>query len=188
MWNLIFYYPKNNKYGLRALLFGLERNNFLRKNIKVYFAYNLHHLKEIISSISSKKIICFSFFSTQKGKIKEIVYSLKGIKNLIKIVGGPFATFSPNQAIDYGFDYVFLGEGEETFENFLERLLRYDSLDTLKGIYFKNKKTIDKSSPVDINKYLPISTFWRRFGPIEITRGCLYQCKFVLLPLYFLIK
>jgi len=49
-------------------------------------------------------------------------------------VGGPFATFSSQEAIKYGFDYVFLEEGEEVFENFLERLIRNESLDDLKGL------------------------------------------------------
>jgi len=76
MWNLIFYYPKSNKYGLRALLFSLEKNNFLRK-IKVYFAYSISHLEEIILSTSSKKNYLFFFLLYPEGKNKRNCFLFK---------------------------------------------------------------------------------------------------------------
>jgi B12-binding domain/radical SAM domain protein len=55
-------------------------------------------------------------------------------------------------------------------------------------LYFKGKTKLEKASCVDINKYLPISTFWRRFGPLELTRGCFYRCKFCATASLFSLK
>jgi B12-binding domain/radical SAM domain protein len=43
-------------------------------------------------------------------------------------------------------------------------------------------RSFGRSEPVDLNAFPGGSARWRKFGAIEITRGCIYACKFCQTP------
>ncbi len=194
---IVFLYHKKNRYSINALLGAIESvlpEDYLRmivlpKTNKNFMSTILKFLKE-----GYKVIGCISFFTSQLTQITEIVkelrlnvYKLKN-KNLTLIAGGPHPTAKPKQTLDLGFDAVIIGEGEIALTTLLRSLL--DGLN-FSNIKIENVFLKGKSFPkvafykVSLDEFLPFSFKLRRFGPIEITRGCPYACSFCQTPRIF---
>jgi B12-binding domain/radical SAM domain protein len=81
-----------------------------------------------------------------------------------------------------GADAVVVGEGEEALPALLEHLLEGESPAGLPGVATMgpvgNLSRGPRPRPVDLDAYPPIGVEHRRFGPIEITRGCPCACAF----------
>lgn len=182
----IIYQTNQNKYSFNALLGALETTKLL-KEINVFFYKDgkddLNILQDYISN-HKKTIILFSFFTTQ---IWDVYAVIKKIKNqyddkLIYLAGGPHPTGMPNETLDMGFDYVLLGEGEKSINDFFKALLMNETPNKIDGIAYidENGKFIKniKGTTINLNDYYPFSTQYKRFGPMEITRGCPYGCSF----------
>ena len=121
--------------------------------------------------------------------------------NILTIVGGVFATFSPERVIrEDAVDIVCIGEGEEPLVEICERLEKSKNILRIANLWVKKKDgTIVKNNPgpaVDINSLPPIDftifeddRFYRpmrgkvyRMLPIETHRGCPYTCTFCNSP------
>jgi len=183
---LLFYYTKLNKYSFNILLGALEEEELLEK-IKIYFANSQKELFFLIDSLLlkyKKIILCFSFFTTQIWKIKEIIHRLKKkySNKILYIAGGPHPTGAPFKTLEMGFDIVVTGEGEETFKELLSKIIENQDIKDVKGIAFKDEKKgfilTPKREFLDLNKYPPFSLKYNKFNPIEITRGCSFGCHF----------
>lgn len=130
---------------------------------------------------------------------------LTSIECPIKIAGGPFATHLHHDLLKYC-DYVFLGEAESNFSQFLE-LIDNGNFDKnnqllIKGICYKDGETIQKNQPLceltDLDKtplsgWLFVSDYFRiseevspmwHLKPSMInilsSRGCNNNCVFCL--------
>lgn len=165
--NIIIYYPKDNRYSFNPLIPILE-NYF-----NIYFARNEYELLRLIKEINGKKILLFSFFTTQIFEIRSLIAKIRSLKinNLTLIAGGPHPTGMAKEVLDFGFDYVVCGEGE------------YVILDLM-----KNKgedKIIYGSRVLNLDEFLPFSEKHKKFGPIEISRGCPFGCHFCQTPFLF---
>jgi B12-binding domain/radical SAM domain protein len=161
MFSLTFIRNRANRNSLMALGGAIERTPSLR-NLQVKFARDLRQIK-----LAKKTVIAFSFMTPDVPKIARKITGLKK-ENLILIAGGPHPSGAPDQTLKMGFDYCFIGEGEESLISFLT--------DWLRNKLPKNR--IIKSRPIDITQYPPVSLKFNLFGPIEITRGCPFGCKF----------
>lgn len=122
-------------------------------------------------------------------------------KDCILIAGGPYATDDPEGSLSSGYlDCAVIGEGELTFNEFIQRLLFNKDWKDIKGIAFRNNGNIVKTSPrsyiEDIDS-LPIPdysvieldhfsnqflTFTSKISKphanIMTTRGCPYRCAY----------
>jgi len=91
----------------------------------------------------------------------------------------------PEETLEY-FDYVVIGEGEETLPELVRALEEGGDASGVKGIaYKKGGKVIftPKRSDVDLDRYPPFKP--PLFGPIEITRGCPWSCAYCQTPRLF---
>ncbi|MCX8095793.1 MAG: TIGR04013 family B12-binding domain/radical SAM domain-containing protein [Caldisericia bacterium] len=188
--NLVIYYNKSNRYSFNALLGAVENLDEL-KDLKVIFIEkreNLFNLSNFFDK-NKKTIFAFSFFTTQIFEIFEIIKNLREIykDKAIFIAGGPHPTGDPIGTLKLGFDYVFRGEGEDSFTKFLLNL-KIDNFENLKYLsYIENGefKISPLNEPVDINSYPPFSIKYEKFSPIEITRGCPHFCYYCQTPFIF---
>lgn len=113
-------------------------------------------------------------------------------KDIPIIVGGIHATLKPKETLDIeGVDIVILGEGEKILADVLDALEGGNSLDGIKGIYYKSKGGVIKQNPLrswieNINN-LPfpnydlwddVEKYFYFLGQLWLigTRGCPYNC------------
>jgi len=115
-------------------------------------------------------IMLYSFASPQA---RSVFREVKGARTgSVFIAGGPHPSGCPEETLEY-FDYVVIGEGEETLPELVRALEEGGDASGVKGIaYKKGGKVIftPKRSDVDLDRYPPFKP--PLFGPIEITRGC----------------
>ena len=122
---------------------------------------------------------------------------------LIKtVIGGAFAIIAPDIAILHNsVDMVAIGEGELAIEEYCNCLeANRDPLNT-KGLWIKKDGKIVKNGAaqlIDIDNipplrfdlyqekrlYRPISGAVRRMLPLEVSRGCMYNCTFCASPVF----
>jgi anaerobic magnesium-protoporphyrin IX monomethyl ester cyclase len=117
-------------------------------------------------------------------------------KDTVFVAGGHHATFVYSQVLRNGFDYVVLGEGEETFVELIQTLEQEGRVSEVRGLAFmKDGKPVKTDArPLMQNlDLLPLPAFgmFERekckadiFGlgshlvTLETSRGCPYNCEF----------
>ena len=168
----VFYYKKTNRYSYNAIIAALE-TSFI-ENYDLFIPSSEKELIKLLNDINkvySKIILTISFFTTQVWEINKLLKKIKTLKidNLILLAGGPHSTGEPEKTLKLGFDYVLTGEGEITFPETIKKILNDENLPKI--IYGKRVKNLDDFNPFPIKKI-------KKFGPIEITRGCPFFCNF----------
>jgi B12-binding domain/radical SAM domain protein len=186
---LVLYYTTHNRYSFNALIGAIETVDDILNN-DVYFLSTedriLTDIKDIINKYD-KVVVLMSFFTSQVYHIYKIITALRERyksyeDRLIYIAGGAHPTGVPEQCLRMGFDIVVIGEGEETLIDILYNIQYDRDYTSIKGIRFIDSNGrycfTGKRDYVNLNKYLPFSVKYNRFGPIEITRGCPFGCYF----------
>ncbi len=103
-------------------------------------------------------------------EIKEIDKTKKE-KHILIAGGGPHITGEQELSSRIGFDTLFIGPGEQNFLQFAGDLL--DNRPIPKQYIYQDNRTSD-----DFNRYLPISVHMKTIPPLEIMRGCFWNCKY----------
>ncbi|HHT9113496.1 MAG TPA: B12-binding domain-containing radical SAM protein [Candidatus Wunengus sp. YC65] len=121
-------------------------------------------------------------------------------KKIHTIVGGVFATFAPEEAINNeNVDSICVGEGEETVLELCRKLENKGDITDIKNLWVKVNGKIYKNgirSLIDINSipYEDFSVFEKkrffrpmqgkiyRMIPVSLDRGCPYNCTFCAAP------
>lgn len=153
---LIFRQTKFNRYSITALLSAVaSKIDF----VEIVVA---EKIEEILNA-TDEGFVAYSFMSFDLSWISQEIKLLKS-KGYTLLAGGPHATARPNECLKLGFDHVFTGDGEENLIKFLmgERRPIFDGI----------------NNRVNLNEYPPFSVELARFMPIEITRGCPFNCGY----------
>ena len=127
-------------------------------------------------------IMLYSFASNQA----EEVYAEVGraAVDAVYIAGGPHPSAMPEEVLEH-FDFVVIGEGEETLPELLQSIEDGRDPGAVKGIAYKCRGKVrftDKRSSVDLDRYPP---FGKILAPIEISRGCPWGCTYCQTPRLF---
>jgi B12-binding domain/radical SAM domain protein len=183
--HVLIYYNRHTRYSLNPLIAAIDR---ALKNVLVTLTSSLEELRRKVLDANLRGDKCVAMFSLLTTMLTSEVFlsDLVETVNLLKkykcttIVGGPHATGDPVGSLkSLGFDYAFIGEGEESLVEFLTALQTRDDVKKVKGVsYLENEKFVfsGRRRPVNLDDYDPFP-YWRGlFGPIEITRGCPYGC------------
>ena len=117
----------------------------------------------------------------------------KHFPDTVVVAGGHHATFVPGDFLNNGFDCVVYGEGELTFQEYLERLKAGETTTDLKGTYILHNGEIRKNPPretiedldtLPINDYseFDLEPYFKqsgiRFLQIMTARGCVHNCSY----------
>ena len=169
LYKLGFRFQRFNRFSLAVLLNILEKSK-LDREFHVCLLENFEQLKSFIKNEPSG-LLLYSFMTPHLLQIqKEISWINKNIKAGLKLfAGGPHSSGDPLSVVKLGFDYVYVGPAETGFDCFLQKYLE-KNIPASSILYAPNLSTIDFSYPY--TKYLHISP------PLEITRGCFWNCKF----------
>ncbi len=129
-------------------------------------------------------IMLYSFATLQAPDVFHEVRCSK--KCPIFIAGGPHPSARPEETLRF-FDYVVIGEGEETLPELIKILHNRDDVSSVRGIAYKDKESIvftEKRDPVLLDSYPPFDSNGIR-SAIEITRGCPFSCAYCQTPQLF---
>ncbi|WP_174590771.1 TIGR04013 family B12-binding domain/radical SAM domain-containing protein [Methanocella conradii] len=125
-------------------------------------------------------IMLYSFASPQARQVYAEVDAAN--TNTIFIAGGPHPSGCPEEALEH-FDYVVIGEGEETLPELVAAISEGRDVSSVKGIAFKERGKVvftGRRDEADLDRYPPFKP--PLFGPIEITRGCPWGCAYCQTP------
>jgi B12-binding domain/radical SAM domain protein len=105
--------------------------------------------------------------------------------SVILVAGGPHASARPWELLDAGFDFVVVGEGEKTFRDLMWCLINDDDPANLDGVATESDVSFPKPKDlpkVSLDDYPPFALGMNILGPVEVTRGCPFACKFCCTP------
>jgi len=136
-----------------------------------------------------KGIMIYSFTSHQAARVFAEVKNAD--TDSIFIAGGPHPSGAPEETLEY-FDYVVIGEGEETLPELVKVLQEGEDPGKVRGIAYKastdptaNKIVKTPKRPhVNLDSY-PCFNPEKLRSPIEISRGCPWGCKYCQTPRLF---
>jgi len=137
-----------------------------------------------------KGIMIYSFTSHQAAR------AFAEVKNAntdsIFIAGGPHPSGAPEETLEY-FDYVVIGEGEETLPELVKVLQAGEDPGIVRGIAYKDPSkdpaagkiiVTPKRPHVNLDSY-PCFDPEKLRSPIEISRGCPWGCQILPDPKAF---
>jgi B12-binding domain/radical SAM domain protein len=162
--NINFRYFKKNMQSIAALLPLFPGANLVRQ--------------------PCEGIMIYSFATPQASHIFRDVEQSK--TRSVFIAGGPHPSACPEETLRY-FDYVVIGEGEETLPELIDVLQNGGDISSVRGIAFrKNNRIIltEKREHADLNNYPPFDPC-AMHSSIEITRGCPFNCAYCQTPCLF---
>ncbi len=126
-------------------------------------------------------IMIYSFASRQAESVFQEV--AKAGTSSVLIAGGPHPSGAPEETLEH-FDYVVIGEGEETLPELIDAIKTGKDVSSIKGIAYKKDDEIilnEKRDPVDLDKY-PCFDPGIVMAPLEISRGCPFRCRYCQTP------
>jgi B12-binding domain/radical SAM domain protein len=184
--SLIFRTHSSSRYSVAALIGSLEFDHRLGDlDIQAPLDFSLRSIQKTIER--SPTIIAQSLMSTQTKRVYTEVQQIRNqFGNDVAIIGGgAHASIRPKELIANGFDYAVVGEGEYTFPELVWYLMNNKDPSDISGVVSKTTEEIPipKSLPlINLDRYPPFALEMNILGPIEVTRGCPFQCKFCSTP------
>lgn len=129
-------------------------------------------------------VVAWSFFSASFPEVARELAAVRAATpaaRALHVAGGPHASADPAGTLAAGFDLVALGEGEETFPALLARVARGEDARAGPGLAWREGdrvRSTGRAPPVDLDRFPPCAPRAGRIGPLEITRGCVWACRF----------
>lgn len=186
--------------GFSYIAAYLRQKEYKVKIIDIYLeGISLDEAAERVNKINTRVIGFTSMSSLYIDNIKVILSKIDR-KNRICTVGGVYATQNYEQILKSvcELDFVFLGEGEKTWAEFLYNLTHGFSLESIKGIaYQKNNKVISNGMsdfltqeemlnlPRPAHDTLEMSIKREGIAQIATSRGCYGNCSFCAISNYY---
>lgn len=106
----------------------------------------------------------------------------------LHVAGGPHPSGDPAGALRAGFDLAAVGEGEETLPRLLAVVAAGGDGRAVPGLAWLEAgrlRTSGRALAVDLDAFPPCAPREVRIGPVEITRGCAWACRFCQTPFLF---
>ena len=143
----------------------------------------------------ARVLVGWSFYSPDFAEMTEELRAVRArtsSQGVLHVCGGVHASAEPLQTLRAGFDLVAIGEGEILVREIVRAMLRGESPRGLQGTAWLDgddaksapMKRNGKAERVKLDDFPPCAPAHRRHGPIEITRGCIYACRFCQTPFF----
>lgn len=183
----------------------LERKGFSNEVFDTTFS-TMQKMRDYLLEFKPDVIAIYVNLMTKLNVLEIIKFSKANLNQTKIVLGGPEIRYNANDFLNFGADYLVIGEGEETSLELMIALneKRYDDIKNIPGLGFKNQNneivfTIEreKLKEVDslpfpgrdkINLQLYLNAWKERHGEnaisISTMRGCPYTCKWCSRAVY----
>lgn len=188
--SLVFSYRFPGKYALTALAGAVEAHPEFA-SIPLLLPRNTAELIETIRSEQARGarvIVAWSFYSPS---FPECAQELRQVREacgpLLAIAGGVHATAEPLETLRGGFELICIGEGERPFIELVRRVRDGQDVNGTPGFArLVDGAVVRNPRPerVALNDFPPFAPSRKIFGSVELTRGCIYACRFCQTPFF----
>ncbi|XOV66541.1 MAG: B12-binding domain-containing radical SAM protein [Fluviicola sp.] len=188
--------------GLLYISAFLKKHN---KNVSLVdstFA-TVNSWREQIIEEQPKIVAFYTNLMTKVQVLQQLAYLKHKLPETLFIGGGPDITYNQENYLNAGFDFVVVGEGEQTMLEMVEVLESNGSIESVAGISFmrngklwqNDTRTKIKELPslpfpdrsaIPFEKYLQVweEHHGKRTANISTQRGCPYTCKWCSTAVY----
>ncbi len=185
---LVFGYGRRVKYSVNVLVGAIEQE--LGDSVDIFVAPlkaipNL--LVSLVEEYGKRQVIYGQTLITTElpETINDIIKAVTTARRIgaIPVAGGPHATGDPyGTLLSLGFEYVFMGDSEESFTKFLREIVEGgDPKSVRPGLAYIDEEEFimtGKGRIGDLDRFPAFALKHRLFNPIEVTRGCPHACKY----------
>ncbi|MCS6901561.1 MAG: TIGR04013 family B12-binding domain/radical SAM domain-containing protein [Myxococcales bacterium] len=186
-------YRKTARTSFHALV-GAQETAADLTSIPVHFAPDAAALERAIRqerAAGRRVLVGWSFYSPEVFEVGQIFRQILGAcgrQGVLHVAGGVHASAEPLATLRMGFDLVAIGEGETTWIHLLRALLAGDDPRSVPGLAWEEDGLLrdrGRAETRDLDVYPSFAMAHGRWGAIEITRGCIYACRFCQTPYFF---
>lgn len=159
------------------LSFPVLFNVWEKNDIDQAFEIIICHQPLTPEDLRTGDVILYSFMTSALPDIHAEVKEIRR-KDILIVGGGPHITGDQELPFKTGFDTLFVGPGERNFLQF-----GMDLLDNrpIKNLYHYEN---NPNSYGDFNDYLPLTKYMKTIAPLEIMRGCFWNCSYCITHLH----
>jgi B12-binding domain/radical SAM domain protein len=135
-----------------------------------------------------RPVVGWSFYTASFPEVARELALVRGAvpdPRVLHVAGGVHASAAPEATLRAGFDLAALGEGEETLPALLAALAAGADPRGVPGLAWLEGgavRTSGRAAPVALERSPPCAPRAGRVGPIELTRGCVWACRFCRTP------
>jgi B12-binding domain/radical SAM domain protein len=187
--SLVLRYRRTAKGGLDALVGALEVHPDLAAtpvHLGRTLAETIAAAREVLAA-GRRPVVLWSFLSPGFVEVAEELAAFRAAvpHGVLHVAGGVHTSAEPEGTLRAGFDLAAIGEGERIVQDLVLALASGGDPGAVRGIARLEGGRLVKNGrgePIDLDAFPSFAPAHRRFGAIEITRGCIYACKFCQTP------
>jgi B12-binding domain/radical SAM domain protein len=190
---VVWAYRRTGKFAFHVLTGALETDP-RTAGVPVVFANGVDAVvaavREGLARDGGRVLVGWSFYSPDAAQMFDELRAVKAQvddRRTLHVCGGVHATAEPEATLRAGWDLVAVGEGERLVRDLVDCLQRGGEPRDLPGIASLRDGALRQNGRADriaLDDFPPFGPGHGRYGPIEITRGCVYACRFCQTP-YF---
>jgi B12-binding domain/radical SAM domain protein len=185
---VVLRYRKAATYGHHTLLAALEEHR-TDTSYEVSFAVDADECADQITrglGRAARVLVLWSFYSPDAAALAAELALVKArAPGAVHVAGGVHATAEPVRTLDAGWDVAAVGEGEATLLALVDAAGEPAGIP---GLVYRDGDQVVRTGkavrhPLDTYRAFPLT--YHRYNPLEITRGCVYACRFCQTPFMF---
>jgi B12-binding domain/radical SAM domain protein len=182
-----------SRFAWNALLGAVEAHPASRGVAAVVARSPAELCRAIESALAEgrRPVVGWSFYTASAAEVAVELAEVRAAvpdPRVLHVAGGAHATGTPEATLGAGFDLVAVGEGEETLPLLLGALVAGGDARQVPGLAWLedgSTRTSGRAAPVDLDAFPAGAPRAGRWGPIELTRGCVWACRFCQTPFHF---
>ncbi len=193
--HIVVDYRDTAKVAFNVLVGALERDPVAARAPVVFVGRRGTLARAVAGALAAgarRVLVCWSFYSPAFPEVGTRLRELRAAladPRVLHVAGGVHATAEPLATLRAGFDLAALGEGERTIVALARALLEGRDPREVPGIASLGPQGAlvarGRAEPVaSLDEWPPFAPAHGRAGPIEITRGCIYACRFCQTPFF----